>query len=124
MRAHLVQFEILWEDKRANHEHVASLLRSAPVFPGDLVVLPEMFDTGFSFNIARTHDGDGGTLNFLRELARGHGATVQGARTIIGPDGRGRNRATIIGPDGAILVEYDKIHPFSFGKESEFFSGG
>src|SRR5262249_53152981 len=124
MRAHLVQPDIAWEDKRENHARVAAMLDSAGVSPGDLVLLPEMFDTGFSFNIDRTHDGAGQTLEFLKGLSRRLGATVQGARTVIGPDGRGRNRATITGPDGSVLAEYDKIHPFSFGKESESFSGG
>ncbi len=92
--------------------------------PGDLVVFPEMFDTGFSFRLEVTADRDGATLAYLQSLAKQWGVTLQGARTVIGPDGRGRNRASVIGPDGSVLVEYDKIHPFSFGRESEFFSGG
>jgi predicted amidohydrolase len=63
-------------------------------------------------------------LRFLCELSKELGVTVQGARTVIGPDGRGRNRATVTGPDGKVLAEYDKVHPFSYGRESEFFSGG
>lgn len=124
MRAHLVQPDTAWEDKRENHRRVAALLANAAVAAGDLIVLPEMFDTGFSFNIEKTHDADAFTLNFLIDLAKRHRATIQGARTIIGPDKRGRNRATIVGPDGTVLAEYDKVHPFSYGRESEFFSGG
>lgn len=124
MNAHLVQFDIAWEDKRENFRRVAAMLESAPISSGDLIVLPEMFDTGFSFNVSKTNDADSQTLDFLRGLARARQVTVQGARTVIGPDGRGRNRATIVGPEGAVLVEYDKIHPFSYGRESEFFSGG
>jgi predicted amidohydrolase len=124
MRAHLVQSDIAWEDKGENFRRVAAMLDGARVERGDLVVLPEMFDTGFSFNLDRTHDGDGRTLEFLRALSRRLGATVQGARTVLGSDGRGRNRATVTGPDGEVLVEYDKIHPFSYGRESRYFSGG
>ncbi len=124
MHAHLVQAETVWEDHGANRRHVDSLLAGAPLRPGDLIVLPEMFDTGFSFNLECTADGDGATLAYLVALAKRTAATVHGSRTVIGPDGRGRNRATIIGPDGALLAEYDKIHPFSFGKETERFSGG
>src|SRR5690606_3379386 len=50
--------------------------------------------------------------------------TVHGSRTLLGADGRGRNMATAIGPDGAVLCEYAKIHPFSYGREPERFTGG
>lgn len=123
-RAHLVQSDTVWEDRAANFKQVDALLAGVAVRPGDLVLLPEMFDTGFSFNLSRTADTDGATLEYLCGLARRLGCVVQGARTVIGPDGRGRNAAPVIGPDGAVLVEYHKVHPFSFGKESEHFSGG
>ncbi|MBX3357718.1 MAG: hypothetical protein KF745_04745 [Phycisphaeraceae bacterium] len=123
-RAHLVQFDISWENKQANYAKVRTLLESSGIAPGDLVVLPELFDTGFSLNLNITADSDGRTLAFLRELSAGLRITLQGARTVIGSDGRGRNRATITGPDGAVLAEYDKVHPFTFGREAEFFTGG
>lgn len=118
--------DLAWEDRAENHRRLAHHLCGVPGLraSGDLVVVPEMFDTGFSFNLEKTADNDGRTLGFLCEIARELGVTLQGARTVVGPDGRGRNRATVVGPDGAVLVEYDKIHPFSFGRESEFFTGG
>jgi predicted amidohydrolase len=124
MHAHLVQLDIAWEHKAANFARVRNLLAATGVQPGDLIVLPEMFDTGFSFNLSKTNDADGRTLQYLVELARHLGATVHGSRTVIGPDGRGRNRASVVGPAGEVLCEYDKIHPFTYGRESEFFSGG
>jgi predicted amidohydrolase len=119
MQAHLVQMDIAWENIPANHEKVRRLLEAVTTHPGDLVVLPEMFDTGFSFNLDRTADRRGDTLAFLQDLARRRQLTVHGARTVIGPDGRGLNRATAIGPRGQILAEYDKIHPFCLGSPSE-----
>jgi len=122
--AHLVQLDIAWEDKPANYARVRSLLARAEVCAGDLVVLPELFDTGFSFNLGRTVDADGATLRFIAALASELRATIHGSRTVLGPDNRGRNRASIAGPDGGIICEYDKVHPFTFGKEAEHFSGG
>jgi predicted amidohydrolase len=102
------------------------LLARVTTQPGDLVVLPEMFDTGFSFRLEVTADREGRTLEFLRGLATTRRVTVHGARTVERPDGRGLNRVTAIGPDGAVLCEYDKVHPFSLGcpSEAETFAPG
>ncbi len=119
MQAHLVQMDIAWEDQPANFRKVESLLDSAPTQTGDLVVLPEMFDTGFSFNLSATSDRAGRTLEFLRALARARGLTIHGSRTVIAENGRGLNRVSAVGPDGHVIAEYDKIHPFSLGSPSE-----
>jgi predicted amidohydrolase len=119
MRAHLVQMDIAWENQPANYAKVEALLSAATTQAGDLVVLPEMFDTGFSFNLAVTADRDGRTLAFLCNLAKTRRLTVHGARTVVGSDGRGLNRVTAVGPNGAVLCEYDKVHPFSLGVPSE-----
>lgn len=150
MQAHLVQLDIAWEDKAANYGKVRTLLRSVPIRPGDLIVLPEMFDTGFSLaDPNATADGDwppalpdlppktdaatrqsdpkprsGATACFLQSLASEHQVTVHGSRTLVDGQGKGRNMATIVGPSGRLLAEYAKVHPFSYGKETERFVGG
>lgn len=124
MQAHLVQMDIRWEDRAANHARAAGLLAQAAVEPGDLIVLPEMFDTAFSFNIERTADATGETARFLADLAGRSRATVVGGTTAIGPDARGRNRALVYSAAGAEIARYDKIHPFTFGREGERFTGG
>jgi len=83
-----------------------------------------MFDTGFSFQLERTADTGGQTIAFLGELAESLGITIHGARSTLGPDNRGRNCATIVGPEGTLLCEFEKIHPFTLGKELEHFTGG
>jgi predicted amidohydrolase len=125
MRAHLIQMDIAWEDKQANYERAERLISRAGPAPGDFILLPEMFDTGFSFNVERTSDSNVATANFLAELARDHEVYVQGARTVLEPGAsHAENRATIIDPSGRILADYAKIHPFSLGKEHERFRGG
>lgn len=124
--------DLAWEDKPANFRTVRDLLASTRPGPGDLVVLPEMFDTGFSFNIESTADAHtttptphpGPTLDFLRGIAADLRVTIHGSRTLIGADHRGRNMATILGPNGELIAEYAKVHPFSYGRESERFTGG
>lgn len=118
--------DTVWEDKAENCRRLGDILGRIDGLrgSGDLVVLPEMFDTGFSFDLRKTADGDGATLRVLAGLAREFGVTLHGSRTVVGGDGMGRNRVTVAGPDGRVLTEYDKIHPFSYGRESEFFVGG
>lgn len=125
MRAHLVQFDLAWEDKPRNFNTVETLLARAAPDPGDLVILPEMFDTGFSFNTPRTADHDGSTATFLTNLARERRLWVQGARTLHESHSpKATNRALVVGPDGRSICDYAKIHPFTFGKEADHFMGG
>ncbi len=124
MRAHLFQYDIAWEDPERNHSLVESLVADADVRPGDFLLLPEMFDTGFSLNIERTFDRDGSSRGFLARLAQSTGCWVQASLTIVGDDERGRNRALVFAPAGSQVAQYDKIHPFTFGREGERFTGG
>lgn len=124
MRAHLVQMNIAWEDRHKNFAQANVLLEKAKPDPGDLIVLPEMFDSGFSLNTHRTTDLGGETLEFLRSLARDTACTVQGGRTLTGDGPLAVNTAPVHAPDGSLLTEYAKIHPFSFGREPEAFRGG
>lgn len=123
MRAHLVQFDIAWEDKDTNVRSVRDMIAGAGPQPGDLVILPEMFDTGFSLNTHVTADTDGRTLDAVRALAVEARVYVQGARTVAGTD-LATNRAVIMTPEGDLAGEYAKIHPFTYGREPERFVGG
>lgn len=122
MKAHLVQPAIAWEDKQANRLQVRELLRAAKVEAGDVILLPEMFDTGFSFTTSTTADADGSTIGFLRELAQTTGACVLGGRTR--PGERAANVMSVVAPGGDLLAEYQKIHPFSYANEDATFAGG
>ncbi len=125
MRVHLVQMNIVWEDRHRNFTIVDRLLDAAGVEPGDLVILPEMFDSGFSLNTERTNDTAGETRMFLENLARRLHSTVHGGRTVQIPGhDKAENRAPVFSPEGRLLAEYAKIHPFSFGREPEAFRGG
>lgn len=129
MRIHLVQLDCVWEDRAANRAKVAAMLDDAALRAGAVVVLPEMFDTGFSFRLAVTADSDGATLEFLKAQAKSRDVTIIGSRSVMGADGKGRNRCTIVGPRGDVLAEYDKVHPFSLGvpgtgRECDVFAGG
>ncbi|MCP3904173.1 MAG: carbon-nitrogen family hydrolase [Planctomycetes bacterium] len=117
-----LQYDIAWEDKAANHEAMASMLADAGLPARTFVLLPELGDTGFSFDLDRIVDDR--TLPWATDLARRLNVWLQVGHAERGPNGRGRNRATIVAPDGTIAGTYEKVHPFSFGREIEHFDGG
>ncbi|MBL8746870.1 MAG: carbon-nitrogen family hydrolase [Phycisphaerae bacterium] len=119
MHAHLLQLDIQWEDPAANRDRVARLIGQSPITPGDLILLPEMFDTGFSVNTAVTADRTGASQHFITRLAAQTRSTVVAGITVIDPQGRPRNRAVVAGPDGAIVANYDKSRLFPLGSPSE-----
>lgn len=130
MRAHLVQMDIVWEDRAANHRLVEEMLDGADVHEGDFVVLPELFDVGFTLNLEKAPDSEGATLRFLLRLADDLGVTVHGGRAVRPCDcDKALNLATVTAPgeggaEGRLLCEYAKIHPFSYGREGESYRGG
>lgn len=129
MRAHLLQLDLAWEDRAANHAQVEEALDRCSPSEGDLVVLPELFDSGFSINTQTTADDEGETLRFLLRLADDFGITVQGSRTLVRCDcAKARNCATVCSgydlDEPRLLTEYHKVHPIGFLKETEAFEGG
>lgn len=128
MRAHLVQTDIVWEDREANHALVGRMLDGVDATEGDLIVLPELFDVGFSLDLDAAPDHNAETLKFLLRLADDLGVTVHGGRAVQPCDcDKAMNMATITaagGHDGRLVCEYAKMHPFSFGREPESYKGG
>jgi predicted amidohydrolase len=146
MRVACVQYDIAWHDKPANFAKVRSLLAAAGgCEPGGLIVLPEMFSTGFSMDLQATAEGQfrpaesflpkagvgGGAAArlgpaevFLAELARHYGCHVLGGVVNVTADGLGRNEAVLFGPAGQEIMRYAKMHPFSYAGEKQYFSPG
>ena len=77
MQAILCQPASVWEDKTATLARVWQLLESTSIAPGSLIVLPEMFATGFSMQTAATAEPPGGpTEQFLGQIADRHDCCV------------------------------------------------
>ena len=118
----LIQSELDWHDAAANRARFAPLLEQAR--GADLVILPEMFSTGFSMDSAELAEPeDGQTTAWLREQAAHIGAVVTGSLIIRAADGSYRNRLLWARPDGS-LAHYDKRHLFRMAGEHRYFSAG
>jgi predicted amidohydrolase len=120
-----IQLDIAWEDKQANHEKVRALVAAAKLPKGALAVLPEMFATGFSMNVAEiSQTGARETETFLASLAEQYGIFVCGGVVTRRPDGRGLNQSVTFAPNRELVARYSKIHPFSYGGETEQYAPG
>lgn len=128
MRVACCQFDIAWEDKAANYSRVDVLVRAARLEAGTLLLLPEMFATGFSMNACAIAEAlDGPTATFVGSLARQHGTYVLAGVVLRPDDGspRPRNEALLFGPDGRLACRYAKIHRFTFaGEDGHYGAGG
>ncbi|MFP4055081.1 MAG: nitrilase-related carbon-nitrogen hydrolase [Phycisphaerae bacterium] len=124
MRVLAVQPDTAWEDKPANFDRVGQLVNQADPPSGSLVVLPEMFATGYSMNVEDIAEEPGGpTEQFLADLAARSGCAVAGGLVLREADGRGLNCVTVFSPEG-LLGRYAKLHPFSFAHEHEHYAAG
>jgi len=120
-----VQHDIVWEDRDANFARLAPMIAAAASAGARLVVLTEMFSTGFSMDVARVAEPMGGpSSSFLSAQAREHRVWVCGSlpeRAVEG--GRPFNQLVLAAPDGA-TDRYAKIHPFGYGAEPDHYAAG
>ena len=120
-----IQLDSVWEDPRANFAKVADMLAATPPAEGSLIVLPEMFSTGFSLDLSKTMQGaTRETEGFLRALAIRYASTVIGGVISPGANGRGRNESVTFSADGTLLARYAKQQPFSGAGESAVHESG
>jgi len=125
MKVYCCQLDIVWENKPENFRKVRALLERTRPEAGSMVVLPEMFSTGFSMNVAGiAEENSPGAEEFLREVARDLGVLVVGGLVNKGNDAKGRNQAVVFSPEGKEVTRYSKIHPFTFGGELDHYSRG
>lgn len=117
-----LQADLQWHDPAANREHLTERLASIAT-PTDLIVLPEMFSTGFSMEAAALAEPmNGPTVAWLREQAAAYDAVLTGSM-IIEDDGCYYNRLLWVRPDGS-LSYYDKRHLFTLAGEQHVYCAG
>lgn len=118
----LIQARLAWEDKAANLAHFADIIRKLEG-PTDVIVLPEMFSTGFSVHPAPlAEEMEGPTVEWIRGIARETGAAVV-TSFIYHEKGQYFNRLVWMMPAGNCMF-YDKRHLFRLAGEHHRFSAG
>jgi omega-amidase len=115
----LVQPDIAWEKSQENFEHLDLLLSGSS--GQDLIILPEMWSTGFSMRpelIAEPSDGP--ALQWMKAKAKQKNAVIAGSVSVK-EDNQYFNRCYYAFPDGEV-VSYNKRHLFSYGKEDQHYT--
>jgi predicted amidohydrolase len=108
MKITTIQYNIIWEDKETNLKNLSEKIN--PI-QSDLIILPEMFTTGFTMNpksFAETMTGS--TVQWMKEISMTKDLAICGS-IIIEEEGKYFNRFIWVNPDGAIY-HYDKKHLF------------
>lgn len=117
----MVQASLVWEDAKANHAHFDQLL--SDIEQTDVIVLPEMFSTGFSMNPESLAENESGvSVSWMQELAKRSNAAVTGS-LIIREDSKYYNRLFWVLPSGDFTT-YDKRHLFSLAGEEKHYAAG
>ena len=120
----LVQATLHWQEPAANRSMLGTMLESAldSARLTDLIVLPEMFTTGFTMDVTHAEPTEGPTLAWMRHQAAQHSAVVTGS-VLVADDGHFHNRLLWVRPDGS-FSHYDKRHLFRLAGEHEVFAPG
>ncbi|MFN5356044.1 MAG: amidohydrolase [Bacteroidota bacterium] len=123
LRLTLVQSNLVWEDPVANYRRLSRILSSVERGSTDLVVLPELFPTGFSMEAKRLAEvPEGPSMQWMLEMAIGLRSPVCGS-LIIREGKHFFNRFIWMEPDGR-YEQYDKRHLFRMAGEDKSYTPG
>jgi predicted amidohydrolase len=122
MKVALIQALIIWENPKENRTYFEAEINTI-LGAVDLIVLPEMFSTGFTMNpsaVAETMQGE--TILWLQSLAKAKNAAITGS-IVIEENANYYNRMVFVFPSGEIQ-HYDKRHLFTLSGEDKVYTRG
>ncbi len=118
----LIQTDLYWEDIDANLQMLDQKINSIDE-PTEVVILPEMFTTGFSMHPAKlAQPMDGSALRWMKQKAKEKNIILTGS-LIIAEEGKYYNRLIWMQPDGR-FGQYDKRHLFAYAGEDKQYAAG
>lgn len=134
MKLALAQMDIEWEQKEANQLRCHEFIKKASEIKVQKIVFPELSLTGFSMNTNKISEKvkkinhkelsyDSPTINFFAGMSKEYNIAI--AFGMVKEHGdKSSNEFYMTDCKGKIIMEYSKIHPFSFGEESNHYIGG
>ncbi|WP_069364602.1 carbon-nitrogen family hydrolase [Salisediminibacterium beveridgei] len=125
-RVAIVQMDVTYGDPVKNREKIHSLLADQNFGDVDVIVLPELWSTGYDLaslpELCQKHQN--GDIAFLQELALSYHSMVVGGSIAFEENGHYYNQMLVIDRDGSIQKEYRKIHLFRLMNEEKYLSEG
>lgn len=123
LKVTIFQAYLFWENIDKNLQNLSLRLSSGVKEKTDLIILPEMFNTGFSMNAAAlAEEMQGKTMQWMKDIAEKYDCVVTGS-LIIKEAGNYYNRLIWMLPDGS-YSHYDKRHLFGLGEEDKNYTPG
>jgi len=122
MKIALIQTELSWENPNENKALLQEKINAISQYV-DLIVLPEMFTSGFTMNpknIAQSMQGE--AISWLKETAKDKDCAITGS-LVIEENGNYFNRLVFVFPNGEIQT-YDKRHLFTLAGEDKVYTAG
>jgi predicted amidohydrolase len=122
MKIALIQTTLIWENPNENRSLLQYKINAISQYV-DLIVLPEMFTSGFTMNpknVAETMQGD--TILWLKDVAKTKNCAITGS-LVIEENGNYFNRLVFVFPNGNIQC-YDKRHLFTLAGEDQVYTSG
>ena len=121
MRIAALQTDLHWENRAANFQHIQNHINDLENI--DLIILPEMFNSGFTMNPASiAEDYNGATLSWMKKLAKEKQANIIGS-IAIKRDESFYNSLFWVQPNGQYFF-YDKRHLFRMANEHKHYKNG
>ncbi len=121
LKVAVIQSDLAWEDKTANYAHFEKVISN--INPCDLIVLPEMFNVGFTPNLAIAVTNQNEIITWLMQQAQAKNAAVTGSVVVLNDAQKPVNRLFFITPEGNIW-HYDKCHLFVLSDEHKLLDAG
>ncbi|MDB2462739.1 amidohydrolase [Algibacter sp.] len=118
----LIQTDLVWENPEQNRVNFTKKIENISE-DVDIIVLPEMFTSGFTMNasaVAETMDGK--TVSWLKDLASQVNAAIVGSM-VISDNNNFHNRLLFVEPSGSV-THYDKRHSFTLVGEEKIYTSG
>jgi len=122
MKIALIQSSLVWENPKLNRNHFEEKINAISENV-DLIVLPEMFSTGFTMSpnlVAETMQGE--TVLWMQSLVKAKNCAITGS-LIIAENSHFHNRLVFVFPSGELLF-YDKKHLFTLAGEDKIYTSG
>ncbi|WP_242203927.1 amidohydrolase [Aestuariivivens insulae] len=117
-----IQSSLVWENPKKNRKHFSERIKEITQ-EVDVIVLPEMFTTGFTMNaskVAETMDGE--TVAWMQKKAQKAQAAIVGSMVVV-EGNKFYNRLLFVEPSGDVKC-YDKRHTFTLAHEDKVFTAG